>query len=213
MKEFTVLRGVAAPLLMRDVNTDLIAPSLVPGKTPTEIPLVSPSDRLFANLRYDLDGKPKSDFVLNQSRYSKSTILLTGQNFGCGSSRETAVWCLMEFGFRCIIAPSFGEIFNENAFQNGLLPVPLAFEEIQVIAAALEQSDSSEMTVDLQNCTVQLPGMAPVSFAISEDRRLPLLEGLDQLGVMLRSAEDMLSYEAADRAAHPWIYDVAPLAP
>jgi 3-isopropylmalate/(R)-2-methylmalate dehydratase small subunit len=213
MKEFTVLHGIAAPLLMRDVNTDLIAPSLVPGKTPTEIPLVSPSDRLFANLRYDLNGQPKPDFVLNQPRYSKSTILLTGQNFGCGSSRETAVWCLMEYGFRCIIAPSFGEIFNENAFQNGLLPVPLSFDEIHAVTAALERTNSSEMVVDLENCTVQIPGMEPISFFISEDRRLPLLEGLDQLGVMLRSQEEMLAYETREREAHPWIYDFASLAP
>ena len=125
MEKFDVVTGVAAPMLMNNINTDLIAPSHFPGKKPEEAVLMTLKDKMFANLRFHPDGAPKPDFVLNQPRYRDARFILAGPNFGCGSSRETAVWALREAGIRCVIAPSFGDIFHDNAHQNGLLPLKL----------------------------------------------------------------------------------------
>src|ERR1700742_2839646 len=123
-------------MLDTSINTDLIAPSLRPGKGLGDIPLLPLKDKMFANLRYDANGIEKPDFVLNQERYRQASVLLAGPNFGCGSSRETAVWSLMEYGIRCVIAPSFGDIFHDNSFQNGLLPIRVDIASINRIAAA-----------------------------------------------------------------------------
>lgn len=206
MEPFTVLRGVAAPLLMNNVNTDLIAPSLVPGRTPDEAAKLPLKVKLFANLRYDRTGAERADFVLNQPRSRGVGILLAGPNFGCGSSRETAVWSLMEYGIRCVVAPSFGDIFHDNAFQNGLLPLRLPMTEIERIAAALERANAPEMTVDLQRCVLEVPGLAPIRFELAEDRRAPLLAGLDQLGFILQSTAEIAAFEDADGIKRPWAY-------
>jgi 3-isopropylmalate/(R)-2-methylmalate dehydratase small subunit len=209
MEQFTVLTGVAAPMLMANTNTDLIAPSLMPGRTPEEAATLSLKEKLFANLRHNKDGTPRPDFVLDQPRYREARVLLAGANFGCGSSRETAVWSLMEAGIRCVIAPSFGDIFHDNAFQNGLLPIRLDMAEIERIAAALERSNASMLTVDLQRCVIEVAGLAPIRFALGDDRRLPLLEGIDQLGFMLRSAAEIGAFENKDAAERPWAYGSA----
>jgi 3-isopropylmalate/(R)-2-methylmalate dehydratase small subunit len=206
MEKFTVLTGVAAPMLMTNINTDLIAPSHFPGKKPEEAVLMSMPEKLFANLRYFPDGTRKPDFVLDQPRYREARFILAGPNFGCGSSRETAVWSLRESGIRCVIAPSFGDIFHDNSYQNGLLPLKLPMEAIERIAAALDRSNASEMTIDLEHCELRVPGMEPVSFALADERRLPLLEGLDQLGFMMRSEPDIIAFEQADENARPWAY-------
>ncbi len=206
MDKFTVLHGVAAPMLTTNINTDLIAPSHTPGRTPDETMKLPLSVKMFANLRYDATAAERPDFVLNQPRYRGTVILLAGPNFGCGSSRETAVWSLMESGIRCVIAPSFGDIFHDNAYQNGLLPLRLEMVAIERIAAALARSNASEMTVDLQSNTLQVPGLAPIPFSIPDDRRESLLEGLDQLGFILRSRTEIEAFEATDAAARPWAY-------
>ncbi len=206
MEKFTSLQGVAAPMLSVNINTDLIAPSLVPGKDLVDIPLIPLKDKMFANLRYDASGAEKPDFVLNQPRYRNAQILLAGPNFGCGSSRETAVWSLMEYGIRCVIAPSFGDIFHDNAFQNGLLPVKLEMAQIRRIAQAIERSNNAEMTVDLQRGVLEVPGLEPIRFQIAEERRLPLLQGLDQLSVILRDAAEIIAFEQRDAAENPWRY-------
>lgn len=206
MEKFTVLTAVAAPMLMTNTNTDLIAPSHFPGKRPEEAVLMPMRDKMFANLRYFPDGTPKADFVLSQARYSEARILLAGPNFGCGSSRETAVWSLQESGYRCVIAPSFGDIFHDNAFQNGLLPLKLPMEDIERIAAALAGSNTSEMTGDLERRELRVPGLNPIPFDLPEDRRAPLLEGLDQLAFMLRDEAEIVAFEQRDAAARPWAY-------
>jgi 3-isopropylmalate/(R)-2-methylmalate dehydratase small subunit len=206
LEKFTSLQGVAAPMLSVNINTDLIAPSLVPGKDLVDIPLIPLKDKMFANLRYDASGAEKPDFVLNQPRYRNAQILLAGPNFGCGSSRETAVWSLMEYGIRCVIAPSFGDIFHDNAFQNGLLPVKLEMAQIRRIAQAIERSNNAEMTVDLQRGVLEVPGLEPIRFQIAEERRLPLLQGLDQLSVILRDAAEIIAFEQRDAAENPWRY-------
>jgi len=206
MDKFTVLHGVAAPMLMTNINTDLIAPSHTPGRTPDESAKLPLSVKMFANLRYDATAAERPDFVLNQPRYRGTAILLAGPNFGCGSSRETAVWSLMESGIRCVIAPSFGDIFHDNAYQNGLLPLRLEMAAVERIAAALARTNTSEMTVDLESNTLEVPGLAPIRFSIPDDRRESLLEGLDQLGFILRSKTEIQAFEASDAAARPWAY-------
>src|SRR5690349_18414706 len=127
-------------MLMTNLNTDLIAPSHFPGKKPEEAVLMSLRDKMFANLRYLPAGTRRGDFILDQPRYKEVKFILAGPNFGCGSSRETAVWALQESGIRCVIAPSFGDIFHDNSYQNGLLPLKLPMEAIERIATALDRS-------------------------------------------------------------------------
>jgi 3-isopropylmalate/(R)-2-methylmalate dehydratase small subunit len=206
MEKFTVLTGVAAPMLMTNINTDLIAPSHFPGKKPEQAVLMPMREKMFANLRYFPDGSRRPDFVLDQPRYRDVRVILAGPNFGCGSSRETAVWSLQEAGIRCVIAPSFGDIFHDNSYQNGLLPLKLPMEDIERIAAALDRSNASELTIDLEHCQLRVPGMDPVAFELSDERRLPLLDGLDQLGFMMRSEADIVAFEQSDEQARPWAY-------
>jgi 3-isopropylmalate/(R)-2-methylmalate dehydratase small subunit len=209
MEKFTALTGVAAPMLNTNINTDLIAPSLVPGKDLVDIPLLPLKDKMFANLRYDANGVEKPGFVLNQERYRQASVLLAGPNFGCGSSRETAVWSLMEYGIRCVIAPSFGDIFHDNSFQNGLLPIRLDMATIKRIARAIEASNNAELTVDLTRGVIEVAGLEPIRFDIPDDRRIPLLEGLDQLSFILRSQDEIAAFEARDAQTHPWRYPPA----
>jgi 3-isopropylmalate/(R)-2-methylmalate dehydratase small subunit len=206
MEKFTVLSGVAAPMLMENINTDLIAPSLMPGRSPEDAAKMQLKDKMFANLRFHADGTPKPDFVLDQARYRGARIILAGANFGCGSSRETAVWSLMESGIRCVIAPSFGDIFHDNAYQNGLLPLRVDIASIKRIAAALEQSNAGEMTVDLVNSRLLIAGMEPIPFELPDDRRALLLDGLDQLSFILASANEIYEFEANDVSSRPWVY-------
>ena len=206
MDKFTVVTGVAAPMLMNNINTDLIAPSHFPGKKPEEAVLMPMKDKMFANLRFHPDGAPKPDFVLNQERYKQAQIILAGPNFGCGSSRETAVWSLQEAGIRCVIAPSFGDIFHDNAYQNGLLPLKLDMDSIEKLAGALKASNASELTIDLEKCELRIAGHEPVRFDMPEDRRRPLLDGMDQLGFMLRDAAEIDAFEARDAQTRPWAY-------
>jgi len=206
MEKFTVVTGVAAPMLMTNLNTDLIAPSQFPGKRPEEAVLMPLRDKMFANLRLFPDGSPKPDFVLDQPRYREVRFLLAGPNFGCGSSRETAVWSLQEAGIRCVIAPSFGDIFHDNAFQNGLLPLKVPMEIIERMATALAGSNTSEMTIDLEQRRLLVPGLDPIPFDLPEERRAPLLDGLDQLQFMLRSTADIAAFEQADEQQRPWAY-------
>src|ERR1035438_4921593 len=168
MEKFTVLTGVAAPMLMTNINTDLIAPSHFPGKKPEQAVLMPMREKMFANLRYFPDGSRRPDFVLDQPRYRDVRVLLAGPNFGCGSSRETAVWSLQEAGIRCVIAPSFGDIFHDNAFQNGLLPLKVPMEIIERMATALAGSNTSEMTIDLEHRRLLVPGLDPIAFDLPE---------------------------------------------
>jgi len=206
MEKFTVVTGVAAPMLMTNINTDLISPTLMPGRTPDEAAKLTLREKMFANLRFTPDGTERPDFVMNQPRYRDARIILAGPNFGCGSSRETAVWSLMEAGIRCVIAPSFGDIFHDNAFQNGLLPLKLDMADIERMASALDRSNAAEMTIDLTRSELLVPGLAPIRFELAEDRRVPLMEGLDQLSFILRSEAAIEVFERDDAVARPWAY-------
>ncbi|NYH25811.1 3-isopropylmalate dehydratase small subunit [Paraburkholderia bryophila] len=203
MKAFTVVKGPAAPLLRNNVDTDLIIrieriSQLVRGQL---------GPWLFETLRYR-DGGPeqgeREDFVLNQPAFRHASILLGGANFGCGSSREMAVWALEEFGIRCVIAPSFGDIFFNNCLQNGLLPVCLDASTIESLAAAA--ADGEPLEVDLRALEIRARGLPSIPFEFDAARRAVLLEGLDEVDQTLRLAGDIDAFRREDRARRAWAY-------
>ncbi len=202
MQAFTVLHGVAAPMPIDNIDTDAISPMAAGRSTSVDLGAM-----LFNNARYNEDGSEKPDFVLNQPRFRRSVILVAGQNFGFGSSRERAVWALMKFGIRAVIAPSFADIFYDNAFQNGLLPVVQSAERCAAITEFLQSATAPVATVDLERCIVLAAGIE-TPFSVPAERRLALLEGLEEIDVILRMAPDNDGFEAADRKTRPWIYSV-----
>jgi 3-isopropylmalate/(R)-2-methylmalate dehydratase small subunit len=201
MEKFTVLRGIAAPMPLANINTDAISPSSAGQSVSVDLGAM-----LFANWRYVAGGAENPGFVLNQARFRQSKILVGGTNFGCGSSRERAVWALISFGIRCVVAPSFGEIFQENCFQNGLLPVTLPAAECAALGQALADAAEPVVTVDLERGFLGWPDGRISPIAISPERRTALLEGLDEIDVILRMEADIADFQNADRAARPWIY-------
>jgi 3-isopropylmalate/(R)-2-methylmalate dehydratase small subunit len=205
MQKFDVLNGVAAPLLRANVDTDAIIPS-------REMKSVSKrglADGLFAGWRYTRIGgrEPNPGFVLNQPAYARAQVLLGGENFGCGSSREHAVWALLEFGIRAIIAPSFAPIFEMNCVRNGILPVRLPAPSIADLAQSVEADPQARrVTVDLVRQVVTSPGGREYAFDIEPEPREMLLEGLDAIDLTLKHRAAIEAFTASDRAARPWIY-------
>jgi 3-isopropylmalate/(R)-2-methylmalate dehydratase small subunit len=195
---FTNVRGPAAPLLLPDVDTDVLAPAHS-GRA-------NLAASAFAPLRYRTDGTDDPTFVLNDARFRGAPILLAGRNFGCGSSREAAVWALMALGVRCVVAPSFGDIFAGNCVQNGLLPVELDPLVVERLAGAASSGGSFE--VDLEALTIRTPTGESVSFTVDATRRAQLLAGLDDLGSTLRRLDDVTRFQDADRVRRPWVYDL-----
>jgi 3-isopropylmalate/(R)-2-methylmalate dehydratase small subunit len=196
---FTVVRGPAAPLMLPDVNTDVISP----GHTGKGSMALS----AFAPIRYLSDGRDDPSFVLNREPFREAPILLAAQNFGCGSSRETAVWSLRAIGIRCVIAISFGDIFFGNCFQNGVLPIVL--DERVLESLAEEAADGAPLEVDLRASVVRSPRGATIPFTIDPLRRRQLLEGIDDLDAGLLRRDEIRAFQQADRALRPWIYQVA----
>lgn len=196
MTPFTTLTGVAAPLLRDDIDTDVILRiERLTGTTRESMGAVA-----FEAWRIRPDGSENPDFVLNQPRFRNAPILLAGANFGCGSSREGAVWAIMGLGVRCVLAESFGDIFYNNCFQNGLLPACLPRPALDGLAGQV-------VTVDLDSQTVTGPGGA-VPFAIEPMRKAALLGGLDEIGLTLQHADAIAAYQAADRVARPWVWQL-----
>jgi len=201
MEVFTTVTGIAAPLLLPNINTDAMSPMIAGRSLAADL-----GKLLFANWRYAPDGSELPDFILNRPPFRDSKILIAGPNFGCGSSRERAVWALMRFGIRCVIAPSFADIFYDNAFQNGLLPLILSPAECASLAQLVAQAPEPVVTVDLVQCRLEGPDGVVVAFNVSAERRTALLEGLAEIEVMLRMEGDIAAYEADDRRLRPWIY-------
>lgn len=205
MKAFTQHTGVAAPLLQANIDTDVIIPSRemrTTGKTGL-------AAGMFANRRYsDVDKRvPDPEFVLNQPAYAGSSILLAGANFGCGSSREHAVWALKEFGIRCIIAPSFGAIFANNCVRNGLLALTLDEPAIDALVADIVDDPAGRpLRIDLEAQTLTSTGGKRFVFDVTADARHMLLNGLDAIGLTLQSADDIASFTQRDRERRPWAY-------
>jgi 3-isopropylmalate/(R)-2-methylmalate dehydratase small subunit len=202
---FTTLTAIAAPLLRINVDTDAI----IPSREMKKVAKTGLADGLFAGWRYRVPGSREEDpdFVLNREPYRRARILLTGANFGCGSSREHAVWALREWGIRAIIAPSFGAIFQGNCVRNGLLPVVLVADAVEQLAAEVEADPARNLvTVDLVSCSVTSPRGARHPFTIAPADRMMLLEGLDAIALTQKRDDEILAFQARDRLRRPWIY-------
>ncbi len=199
MEKFLLLKGVAAPLPMINVDTDMI----IPKQFLKTIKRSGLGKNLFYELRYDLQGNIKNDFVLNWDPYKSAKILIVGENFGCGSSREHAPWSLLDFGFRCIIAPSFADIFFNNCFKNGILPIQLKKE--QVTKLMKEAENKNELTVNLNDQKIILNNDEYIIFQIDPFRKKCLLEGLDDIGLTLNKKEKIDNFESLIHNTYPWI--------
>ena len=205
MDKFTIHQGIAAPLLRINVDTDAIIPSREMKRVSKE----GLGEGLFAGWRYtEVGGRDLNpDFVLNQAPYKGASILLSGANFGAGSSREHAVWALKEYGFRAIVAPSFGAIFYNNCVRNGLLPIRLPDGVVKDLADQVEADPQArQITIDLERCVVVAPDGTEHAFDIARGDREMLLGGLDMIGLTLKHKEAIDAFAAKDREARPWVY-------
>jgi 3-isopropylmalate/(R)-2-methylmalate dehydratase small subunit len=201
MDKFTTLTGVAAPLPLRNIDTDMI----IPKQFLKTIKRTGLGKSLFYEMRYDEQGKEVADFVLNQPAYRKATILVTGENFGCGSSREHAPWSLLDFGIRCIIAPDFADIFYNNCFQNGILPIKLPQAEVDKLMDDASRGANSTLTVDLESQEIRGPDGGVIKFDIDPFRKHCLLNGLDAIGLTLEKKQSIEKFEQSAATARPWL--------
>ncbi len=204
MEPFTKLTGLVAPLDRTNVNTD----EITPARFLKTIKRTGFGEVLFANWRY-FDGttnKPNPDFVLNQPRYQGVSILLAGENFGSGSSREHAPWSIRDYGFRCLIAPSFADIFYNNCFNNGILPVTLDEAAVRELFKEVEATEGYTLTVDLAAQTVTTPSQRVLHFEIDNFRKNALLQGLDNIGWTLSHQDEIKAYEQRRKQEVPWVF-------
>ncbi|KAA0969387.1 3-isopropylmalate dehydratase small subunit [Aureimonas fodinaquatilis] len=200
MQKFDTLTGVAAPLPIVNIDTDMI----IPKDYLKTIKRTGLGVGLFANLRYNEDGSPNEDFVLNKPAYSKSEILIAGDNFGCGSSREHAPWALLDFGIRCVISTSFADIFYNNCFQNGILPIRVSPEELEQLLKDAEKGSNARISVDLATQEIRRPDGQVIHFPIEESRKNRLLNGLDDIGMTLERDTVISSFEERLGESRPW---------
>ena len=200
MDKFTTLTGVAAPLNMINVDTDMI----IPKQYLKTIKRTGLKEGLFSELRWEADGTPK-DFVLDQAPYREAKILIAGDNFGCGSSREHAPWALLDFGISCVIAPSFADIFYNNCFKNGILPIKLPMEQVDQLMEDAAKGANATMTVDLEAQEITRPDGEKIAFEIDPHRKHCLLNGLDDIGLTLEKAEKIDRFEAGRKTSQPWL--------
>jgi 3-isopropylmalate/(R)-2-methylmalate dehydratase small subunit len=206
MQAFTTLTGIAAPMPAANVDTDKI----IPARYLKTIARTGLGKNLFANMRYEEDGSEKPDFVLNREPYRKAEILIAFENFGCGSSREHAPWALLDFGIRCVIAPDFADIFHNNCFKNGILPVRLPREICEKLMEDARLGANARLTVDLDRQVVVRPNGEEIPFNIDPFRRHLLLNGLDDIGQTMQHAPAIDGFEAKQRTAQPWLYSSSP---
>ena len=202
MEPFTTLTGLVIPLDRTNVNTD----EITPARFLKTIKRTGFADALFANWRFRNDGTPDPDFVLNQPRYQGASILLAGDNFGCGSSREHAPWALHDYGFRCLIAPSFADIFYNNCFNNSLLPVTLDEAIVQELMAEVEALEGYTLHIDLAAQTVTTSAQRQIHFEIDKFRKEALLNGLDNIGWTLSHNDEIAAYEDRRKKETPWLF-------
>lgn len=200
MQKFTKLTGVAAPLPMINIDTDAI----IPKQFLKTIKRTGLGKHLFSELRYDDSGKERPDFVLNKPAYRKAEILVAGENFGCGSSREHAPWALLDFGIRCVISTSFADIFYNNCFQNGILPIKVKPEELERLMDDASRGANATLTVDLEAQEIRGPDGGCITFEMDPFRKRCLIEGLDNIGLTLKEEKAIASYEEKLAAARPW---------
>ncbi|HJT44355.1 MAG TPA: 3-isopropylmalate dehydratase small subunit [Rhizomicrobium sp.] len=201
MEPFNKLAGVAAPLKMINVDTDMI----IPKQYLKTIHRTGLGKALFDEMRFDPDGSEKPDFVLNKPAYRQAKILVTGDNFGCGSSREHAPWALLDFGIRCVIAPSFADIFYGNCFKNGILPIKLPQEQVDKLMDDAMRGANAIVSIDLERQEIRGPDGGMIPFEVDAFRKQCLLNGWDDIGLTMRAGEKIDSFEKNQRSQAPWL--------
>lgn len=201
MQKFTQLTGVAAPMPEINIDTDRI----IPKNYLKTIKRTGLGTALFAEVRYDEKGKENPDFVLNKPAYRKSEIIVAGENFGCGSSREHAPWALLDFGIRCVISSSFADIFYNNCFKNGILPIKLPQSDVDKLMEDAERGSNATITVDLEKQEIRRPDGGIITFDIDPFRKHCLLNGLDDIGLTLQHETKISEYEGQQNADKPWL--------
>ncbi len=201
MEKFEKLTAVAAPLKLINIDTDMI----IPKQFLKTIKRTGLGKSLFYEMRYDEDGNENPDFILNQPAYRKAQILVAGDNFGCGSSREHAPWALKDFGIRCVISTSFADIFYNNCFKNGILPIKVSQHDLDKLFEDAERGANATVTVDLENQEITGPDGGSIAFDLDPFRKHCLLEGLDDIGLTLEKAPSIDTYEKKLATSHPWL--------
>lgn len=201
MDKFTTLTGVAAPLPIINIDTDMI----IPKQYLKTIKRTGLGSALFSEMRYHEDGSENREFVLNKSAYRDAKIIVAGDNFGCGSSREHAPWALLDFGVRCVISTSFADIFYNNCFKNGILPIVVTPEQLELLMDDAARGSNATVTVDLEAQTIKGPDGGTVSFDIDPARKQTLLEGLDDIAMTLKKDAQIGGFESKVAADRPWI--------
>ena len=205
MEKFDKLTGVAAPMNMINVDTDMI----IPKNFLKTIKRSGLGQNLFDEMRYDRNGNENPDFVLNKPAYRKAKIIVAGDNFGCGSSREHAPWALLDYGIRCVISTSFADIFYNNCFKNGILPIKVTKEQLDNLMDEAERDSNATLSIDLESQTIQGSDGGEVKFEIDEFKKYLLLNGLDDVGLTLQKSDKIDSFEAQQNASQPWLAGVA----
>ena len=201
MQKFDQLTGVAAPLDILNIDTDMI----IPKQFLKTIKRSGLGKNLFDEMRYDRDGSEMADFVLNRAPYRQAEILVAGDNFGCGSSREHAPWALLDFGIRCVISTSFADIFYNNCFKNGILPIVVSPDERDALLADAADTENPEMSIDLVAQTIRRPNGVTISFEVDAFRKKCLLEGLDDIGLTMEKSGSIDDFEANRTQQQPWL--------
>ena len=202
MEKFNILTGVAAPMNKINVDTDMI----IPKQFLKTIVRAGLGKHLFDEMRYDRAGNEIQDFVLNKSAYRNAQILVAGDNFGCGSSREHAPWALLDFGIRCVISTSFADIFYNNCFKNGILPIKVSKENLDKLMDDAERGANATLTVDLVSQTVSGPDGGEISFEIDTFKKQCLINGLDDIGLSMEKKDQIKSYEDKIKTSQPWLF-------
>jgi len=201
MEKFNTFKGIAAPFNILNVDTDKI----IPKQFLTTIKRTGLGKHVFDEMRYKKDGSENPNFVLNQKPYDKSNILIAGDNFGCGSSREHAPWALKDFGIKCIISTSFADIFYNNSFKNGLLPIMVKRDERDALLEDAKDKENPEIEIDLENQEIRRPNGGKIKFKIDPFRKKCLLEGLDDIGLTELHENKIKSFEESRSTKHPWL--------
>ncbi len=200
MEKFTKLTGVAAPMPIVNIDTDMI----IPKQYLKTIARTGLGKGLFSEMRYLDDGSENPDFVLNKPAYRKAQIIVAEDNFGCGSSREHAPWALLDYGVRCVISSSFADIFYNNCFKNGILPIKVSKEDLAKLMDDAERGSNATLTVDLASQEIRGPDGGVVKFDIDAHRKHCLMEGLDDIGLTMVKADKIAAFEKKDASARPW---------
>ncbi|NQV82702.1 MAG: 3-isopropylmalate dehydratase small subunit [Rhodospirillales bacterium] len=202
MEKFTTLTGVAAPMDLINIDTDMV----IPKQYLTTIERTGLGRGLFHEMRYNKDGSDNPDFVLNKPAYKNASILVAGDNFGCGSSREHAPWALLDYGIKCVISTSFADIFYNNCFKNGILPIRLPREDVEKLLEDAERGANATITIDLETQTITGPDGGEIKFELDEFKKHCLFNGLDDVGLTMEKEDKIAGYEDSRKASEPWLF-------